>query len=207
LPHTFTVFFSDKQPLEIDDIINFNTDQVNHITESVSQFTKQQLMAEKYGIEIKPELTEEQKAHILTEKERIVGTLSSKTLKDRSIARFGKHSLQRIFERVGSDTESTLISIIDKVKLTNTVQKGQFKGFPQLSYTLRILGDPDRYKISLSFEKVKSGDRIIKVVTVSNVQTSALSELGQRHSEQRIEVKDPKVAAMLEKIRNQYKKD
>ncbi|ESU31835.1 hypothetical protein G3A_14520 [Bacillus sp. 17376] len=147
-----------------------------------------------------------QKPTILEEKERIVGSLSSRTLHEKRLVRQGKHSLKRILERVGSDSITTVIGIIDKVKLTNNVQKGQFKGYPQLSYTLRIEGDPDRYKISISFEKVKSGNRIIKVVTVSNVQSSEISRPGQRRSEQRLG-NDPRLEEMWKKIKEQYKKD
>lgn len=206
LSYIFTIHFSDKQPLEIDDIIDFEDDQMDQISRIASQHTQIELDQMEYGIDLDYLTEDVQKPAILAEKEIIVGSLSSRTLYERRLVRQGKHSLKRIFERVGSDSESTIIGIIDKVKLTNTVQKGQFKGYPQLSYTLRMDGDPDRYKISTSFVKIKSGDRIIKVVTVSNVQTSELSGLGQRRYEQRLG-RDPKLEEMFKRIKEQYKKD
>jgi hypothetical protein len=112
----------------------------------------------------------------------------------------GKHSIKRMFERVGFVSRDTIVIIIDRIKATNVVQKAQWKGFPQLSYTVKENGDPERYKISLSFKPV-NGERYIRVITVSNVP----SELSPPRMEQRMN-EDPRIAEMLKKIKERYKK-
>lgn len=206
MSHVFIVTFKDNQQLQIDDIIMFDDAQKTHIANIALEFTQQELKDCEYGIDLNYLTEDVQKPTILAFKNDIVGDVSSEILYSKGLVKYGRHSLERLLKRVGSDSVSTILNIIGYIKQTNTVHKGQFKGFPQLSYTLYTQNDSDHFKISISFEKVQKSERIIKVVTVSNVQYSQSSQLGSHNSEQRI-ADNPRLAKMMANIKKRLQKD
>lgn len=205
MPTSFYVEFKDGYKLKIDDIIEFTPSQIEEVNLIALQWSYQELRDQKYGIDFN-NLTESQKTEIVNFKNSIVGTGNSQFLYENKLVRFGEHSLIRIFERVGSKSLPTIIGIIDKIQKMNEVYKGQWKGFPQLSYTLKMIGDIDNFKISISFIPVNQGNRVIKVITVSNINPSELSPTSQHRMEQRIG-ENPKLSQMLKKIKEQFNKD
>ncbi|MGJ3222147.1 hypothetical protein [Geobacillus sp. CAMR5420] len=160
------VQFKDEKRLTIDEIIVLEKRQIEQIRKIAAEYTMEELQEfEEYGKDLEY-LTDEQKQTVLDVKNSIVGGIPSEQLYKNKVVRPGRHSLKRMFERVGSDSVEIIISIIDKIKEADTVQKAQWKGFPQLSYTLRKNADPEQYKISLGFAAVNNQRRII-IVTVS----------------------------------------
>jgi hypothetical protein len=118
----------------------------------------------KYGKDI--ELTEPQRLSVLDNKQRIIAIESN----PRKKVRFGEHSLTRIFQRVGSDSEPIIIGLIKRLILTDKVYKAQWKGYPHLTYTVMQINDPEEYKFSISFMFERCGENIINVITVSNLR-------------------------------------
>ncbi|WP_096549990.1 hypothetical protein [Ureibacillus thermosphaericus] len=160
-------------------------------------------MDQRYGEDIY--ITDGQKRVVISEKNSIVELGTSEYLLDNKLVRIGKHSLKRILQRVGSDSFETLITIIDRIKIMNHVHKAQWKGYPQLSYTLKLENDPNRFKISISFEPSEIENHTLKVITVSNVRSSDFSSIPKENMEQRIN-ENPILVEKMEKIKERLKK-
>lgn len=204
LTRRFLVFFKGSVRLIVNDIINFEQDQITEIRGIAAEYEKDELQkGKKYGIPLSY-ITEDQKRDVLNEKHIVVDSKTSKELKDKKIIQIGFHSLERILKRVGSTEDNVIISLIDKVKTTDTVTEAQFKGFPTLSYTLIESADPEEYTFAISFVLGKKGRRFIKMVTVHLKKEEPeetefrIGELNPRYLE--------KLANMKELIKEQMKK-
>ena len=99
-------------------------------------------------------------------KDKTFGHKTGLDLYNQKIVRVSSHSLDSLNLRLGSDSLSTIISIINKLNKANVVFKAQFKGFSTLSYTLGEANDPDAYKIPVGFIWEKGTQRIIRIITV-----------------------------------------
>lgn len=197
----FLVLFSDGEKLIIKDIINFEQAQIYEIKGIAADFTKFQLRkVEKYGKDI-TYLTELQKQVVLNTKNRIVSGKTSAKLLDEEIIQVTLHTNERSLKRIGSDNQTTIISLVDKVKRTDIVVKAQFKGYSALSYTMMENNDPAEFKLPISFVWGFNKRRRIKMITVApqnteiEVMETSIAEI------------NPVMAEMLEKIKGRLKKD
>lgn len=198
--YTFTVKFKDGQELKIIDINNFKDSQINEISEIASQWTQSHLKAQKYGVDIGT-VDETHKETVLGQKNAIVQPMSSEELYDKKIIKIATHSIKRTFQRVGTIGRTTYIGLIVRIKKTDTVIKAQWKGYPQLSYTFIEKGDPEEFKMPLSFLLRKSGNHSIKMVTVIPEVESGVSE----RMESRL-IEDPSLAESFAKMEELFKK-
>lgn len=211
MPKRFTVVFKRNVRMLVNDIIDFEKDQIDEIKSIASEYEQHSLQkGKKYGIALSY-ITEDQKNDVLSEKRIVVGSKSSQELKNKNIVQIGDHSLKRILKRVGSTKDNVIISLINRVKTTDTVTKAQFKGFPTLSYTLIENGDPDEYIFAISFIVTRKGRRFLKMVTVHLKDDDEENEQPKREeTEFRIGDLNPKyleqLANMREFIQEQEKK-
>lgn len=164
LTKRFLVIFKGNERLIINDVINFKQRQIDEIKGIASCYEKDLLQSKKYGISLSY-ITKSQGISVLKAKYNIINSKTSQELKDQKIIQFGKHSLERILQRVGSNEDNVIITLLDKIKSTDTVTVAQFKGFPSLSYTLIENGDPDEYTFAISFI-LRKKSQFIKMVTV-----------------------------------------
>lgn len=178
----FPVLFKGNVKLIVNDIIDFEQDQINQIKGIAMEYEKEALQkGKKYGIPLSY-ITEDQKSDVLNEKHNVVDLKTSQELKDKKIILIGGHSLERILKRIGSTDDNVIITLIDKLKKSDTVTEAQFKGFPTLSYTLLENEDPDKYTFAISFVLGKKESRIIKMVTV-HLKNNELEETEFRISD------------------------
>lgn len=91
----FVVKFKDGEQLIIDDIVEFEKDQINQILSIAIQYTVQELQDERYGKDL-DYLTDTQKQTVLDVKDSIVGGVSSEQLYNNKVVRLGKHSWESI---------------------------------------------------------------------------------------------------------------
>lgn len=193
--YLFEVTFRDKEVIEIEEVFEFNEDQKNQLMKIASETIKSRLNREKYGTDII--LLEYQKKVVLDLKEEILIDYSSEYLYSNQIVCFGKHPLKRILERVGSDSKATIIYVVDKLKLSDTVYKAQWKGYPQFTYTLISKEDLEKYKLTICFENLKEVNPNIRMITISNIE---VDKLNQSLSD------NPTLLEMKERIKNQFSK-
>lgn len=164
----FTVRFRDEERMTIIENIRLEPHQVDEIKEIASEYTKYDLR------HIEPEgkdlsnLTQEQKDYVIRIKDRIVNGKTAEQLRKDNIIKISLHTVSRMLERIGSNQLAITISLIDKIINSDTVNKAQFKGYPQLSYTLSDTSDPEEYILPVSF-KIKAGSSkgIMKLITVA----------------------------------------
>lgn len=196
--YTFTVKFKDGQELEVNDINNFKEPQINEISRIAIQWTQRRLKAQKNGFDILT-LKENQKENVLEQKEVIVQSGTSEELYDNKIIKISLHSIERTFQRIGSIGRATYISLIDRIRQTDTIIKVQWKGYPQLSYTFAEKKEPEKFMAALSFLLRRSGNHSIKMVTiVKEVE-------GSERMESRL-VENPSLTETFAKMEELFKK-
>lgn len=161
------VKFRDGETLFISDIIEFEEKQQDEIKAIALDYTKVQLR--KYEQEGKnlSYLTNDQKEVVLYTKNLILFGKTANQLSKEKIVVVSIHSLERLYERLGSDELSIIIDIIDRIFHTDFVLKAQFKGYSKLSYTLMEKSDPDKFKLPISFFRKINGLRYIRMITLT----------------------------------------
>jgi len=168
LTRIFTVKFRNEEKMKIVENISLEPHQVDEIKAIATEYTKYDLR------HIEPEgkdlsnLTQEQKDRVIRIKDRIVDGKTAEQLRKDNIVKISIHTICRMLERIGSNELAVTISLIDKIIHCDSVYKAQFKGFPQLSYTLRDTSDPEQYILPVSFKfKAGNGKGIMKLITVA----------------------------------------
>lgn len=163
----FNLTFQDLEEMEFFDILSLEDQQINEVLEIASKNTKLDLQClQDKGLDISY-LTEKQKKRVITSKNRIVLSRNVEELYREKKVVFTSHSLNRLLEREGSNTQETILITIQRIIDADKVSKAQFKGYSSLSYTLTEVGDTASYKLPISFKWVK-GSRQILAVTVSH---------------------------------------
>ena len=150
------------QKIEFFDPINLSGEQQGYILDIASKYTRQELIGIEQGIDIEPKLTNSQQKAVLRLKNEIIGDYTADKLFDRDIVKLTGHSLKRLVELTGNNKRPDIIGIIQKVIDGDKVQKAQFKGYTQLSYTLMTNDSRDKTPISFLGNETK-----ISVVTLT----------------------------------------
>lgn len=167
MSNRFTVQFRDGNKLKINECISFEPRQIDEVITLALEYTQEQLQHyEQEGADLSY-LTELQKKEIINHKNNIIASRSIQELRDKNIVRLSKHALQRMLEREGSNELTAIINLIRRVIASNSVLKAQFKGFPQLAYTLFDSRDSDQYKLPVSMQPtLTSRKKFLKVITL-----------------------------------------
>lgn len=194
------VFFEDKEAMLITGVIEFDDKQLTQIIQISSAHTKFELNEMDNGFNLK-DLTSEQKATILQEKKNIVisGKEYPQELFDKKLVYLTFHALERSFQRVQQEVANMDIYIIEKIIESNKVLKAQYKGFPQLSYTLQTKNESEKFNSSISFVIHNGIARYIRVITVSLTEFSDTNTLGKSRSNQYLS-DNPLLKELLERF-------
>ncbi|HBI05157.1 MAG TPA: hypothetical protein DDY49_14140 [Paenibacillaceae bacterium] len=153
MSRSFKVKFRDGKTLIISDIIKFEERQQEEIKAIAVDYTKANLCKyEEEGIDLSY-LSEIQKETILNKKNRIVSGKTPDELQKKKIITMSLHSLKQMYERIGSNELTVILSLIDRIIHSDFVLKAQFKGYPTLSYTLMEKNDPDKFKFPVFFSR------------------------------------------------------
>ncbi|MGE6833651.1 hypothetical protein ACQKGA_28265 [Priestia megaterium] len=199
--YTFTVRFSNNHQIEIKDINKFDNEQIIEVRRIALKWRQEHLKAQKYGIDLET-VEEKHKNAVLDKKDTIVQAFSASELFDKKIIKITTHSLDQTLKRVGSIGRKTFIDLIERLKVTDTVKKIQWKGYNHLSYTLTQVGDSERYEFALSFYLYQSGKDEIKLITVIKMPDEDKEPERMQH---RI-LDDDKFSEIFAKMEELYKK-
>jgi hypothetical protein len=178
-----------------DDVIDLSVEQRELITTLAKSRTAKEWYQSESGVKIP--LEDSQKEIVIANKNTLIEAKDERRLIDEQIIVFTQHSRDRIALRVDKTDPTvapSLDSIILIVKLIIESEElddmAEWKGKKNLVYTLLHKEYDERFKISISFEKI--GTDYIKVITVSNEH---IKELSTRLSA------IPKVRESLDKMR------
>ena len=197
---SFLVRFRDNEKLVMNDIITFDNKQIAELQSVASRYTKFEIRKiEKHGRGLSY-LNEQQKQVIINTKNRIVQGKSNSELLDDDIVQVSLHSAERSLKRLHSNSQAQIINLVEKLKEVDVVLKGQFKGYPSLSYTTMKQGDLDSFKLPISFVKNKQSAQAIKIITV-------IPKVEAEDMEVSIAEMDPAIAKMLEKMKKRLKRN
>lgn len=119
MPSSFMVTFKNEEDFIVTDIIDFEPYQVLQIQQIAADDTRQGLMAQRYGTDIKG-ITTDQEQDVIRKKNTITSQGDSRYLYDNEIVLFGSHSFDRMATATGA---STLVEIIEG-RYDNSVQGG-----------------------------------------------------------------------------------
>lgn len=193
--------------MRIDDIIHFDTLQMGQMREISKSYTQKELRQLKAGFDL-DYLTSDQEQEILFQKEEVVkkGNRDSQELFDKRLIRFSSHAMLRGFQRVEDDVPSIGTYLIDRIIEADSVYKAQYKGYPQLSYTVLKDGDKSYFKTSISFTKVPHASRVISVMTVSQTESSRLHDIGFSRLPQTL-TENSEVLSKLQELKRRLSSD
>lgn len=191
---SFLVRFRDGEQLVMNDIITFDDKQIAELQSVAFRYTKFEIRKiEKYGVDLSY-LNEQQKQVIINTKNCIVQGKSNSELLDDDIVQVSLHSVERSLKRLHSNSQAQIINLVEKLKEVDVVLKGQFKGYPSLSYTTMKQGDSDSFKLPISFVRNKQSAQAIKIITV-------IPKVEAEDMEVSIAEMGPAIAKMLEEMK------
>lgn len=184
----------------IDDIIEFDQRQFTQLKQISSSYTQLELHSMDKGFDL-AYLSNDQKKDIINKKREIVnlGNQSPQTIDEEKLIFLSKHALQRCFERVKQSVGNMDIYVIEKLIQSDRVLKGQYKGYPQMSYTLQTENETEKFNTSISFVIHSDNERNIYVITVSRTEFSTPTILGTTRFTQTLE-DDPRFEEILKRF-------
>lgn len=197
---SFLVHFKDREKLVMNDIITFDDEQIAELKSIAFNYKKFEIRKiERYGIDLSY-LNEHQKQVIIDTKNSIVHGKNNSELLDDEIVQVSLHGTERSLKRLSSNNQAQLIKLVEKLKEVDIVLKGQFKGYPALSYTTMKRQDSDDFKLPISFVRNRQLDRAIKIITV-------IPKIEAEAMEVSIAETNPAIAEMLEKMKKRLKRN
>lgn len=193
--------------LIIDDVIEFDNDQMKQLKQLSKSYTQNEMRNLKVGFDLVNLKTDQHKS-IIEKKEEIVskGNRDPEELIRTKLIRFSSHSMLRSFQRVEVDVQNMGAYLTGKIIEADFVYKAQYKGYPQLSYTLMKRGDKEYFKSSISFIKIANKDRFISVMTISQNESSKLNQIGFSRSSQSIS-ENSDALSKLEELKRRLQSD
>jgi|SRR5699024_802192 len=171
--YSFDVRFRNNVVVHIKDINDYNDDFKNEVANIAKDYEKDELRSMKYGIDLK-KANDEEFENVINFKNEIMSKNDAKNNFFKKTIRFSEHSKERVYKRLGSQSASTFINIVDIFQEMDIINKVQWKGYPQLSYTFSKENDSKEYKISASF--VFEKNKKILIITVSHINTNGVIE-------------------------------
>ncbi len=197
---SFLVRFKDKERLVINDIITFEDEQITELKTIALNYTKFEIQKiEKYGVDLSY-LNERQKQVIIDTKNSLIHGKTNDELLDDETVQVSLHGAERSLKRLGSNNQAQLIKLVERLKEVDIVLKGQFKGYPTLSYTTMKQQDQDEFKLPISFVRNRQFNRVIKIITV-------VPKVEAEDMEVSIAETNPAVAEMLEELKQRLKRN
>jgi hypothetical protein len=179
LSRSFEIPMKD-QKINFEDIIDLSEDQVDLIVKAAPGRSMSEWITLEKGC-VKIPLEKWQQKTVLAHKGMLVENKDeAKLLKDETVI-FTKHAKSRVALRVEKvdrnrppKPESLLLIIKLVIESEVVDDEAEWKGHTNLVYTLIHEGYGERFKISVTFEKVD--DEHMKVITVSNEHIDELTE-------------------------------
>ena len=166
------------QTIHFQDIIELTDAQRAIILEVSKDKSFEQWIALDTGLKIR--LTSEQREAIMRLKNDLVASKDKRELLKGNTIVFTRHARERIAVRVDKlpkeapPTFDSILLVIQLVIESDVVDgQAEWKGYPNLAYTLMHTGYEEKFKITVSFEMIDHEH--IKVITVSNEHISELA--------------------------------
>lgn len=178
MTRSFRVSLRD-QILIFEDIIDLSKEQQDHIVKAAQKRTMSEWRNLEEGIKIP--LEHWQREEVLAHKNMLVENKDEEKLLQEETIIFTRHAKARLAMRVDKVDPSrppkpeSLLLIIKLVIESDVVDEdAEWKGHANLVYTLIHNEYRERFRISISFEKIY--DENIKVITVSNQHIDELTK-------------------------------
>lgn len=166
LNKAFEIEFQDEQKILFSDIIDFEEDQIEEIKDIALRYTQIDLRLKQTGIPLQNELTNDQKKLVVDFKDQVVDNKTADQLIRMKLIKVLPHALRQLLERPKKGETLNDKYVVDKLILTNQVKKALFKGYPQLSYTMYSVSDPDKFEIPIGFVVKRGIPTKVLIITV-----------------------------------------
>lgn len=192
----FQIRFSGNYRIKFDDVIELNSEQKSAILIYARKYSRFYIVNLKEGLKV--ELTLDQQAKVLIEKNNIVQNKTAIELYQSNVIDFTEHSIDRIIKRFSGDLSRCYLFVINMVKVSNDVSNNaEWKGRSNLTYLLIHTEEKIENKVVISFLK---GRNKIKIITAMN--DSVVESMDFRISEDNDMLK--KILALREQLKNRY---
>lgn len=166
----FQIRFSGQDRIKFDDVIELNPEQKSAVLIYARKYKRVYIVNLKEGLKV--ELTLDQQAQVLMEKNNIVQSKSSVELHQSNVIEFTEHSIDRIIKRFKGDLSRCYLFVIDMVKDSNEVSNfAEWKGRRNLTYLLLHIEDRVENKVVISFIKDRNKVRIVTAMNDSVVDS------------------------------------
>lgn len=194
----FQIRFSDNDKMKFDDVIELNAEQKSTILSNARKYNQIYIVNLKEGFKV--ELTLDQQAKVLKEKNNITQDKTATQLYQNNVIEFTEHSIERIIKRYKGDLSRCYLFVIDMVKDSNDVSNiAEWKGRSNLTYLFLHLEERVEYKVVVSFIKGRDKMRMITAMNESDIDSMdfRISEDNDMNE---------KLLNLREQLKNRFKK-